>query len=157
MGNVQIISLLLQETLSSEIIDIADENGYTPLAIAVINKQYEAALKLIERGANPLCLTKTGQTIFHLIAQSLPPSENEMDTAIKLLVLLSSHQLDFDAKNNDGKTAAQLAFEFGNLPLAKFFAKTGVCLDGCNEQMVAVISKEIQLEEEEAEKKEKEE
>ena len=67
VGDVERIKLVLKSW--PEVLEAADEKGYTPLHVAVVNDRIETAALLLSRRANPHAKTRTGQTALHFAAQ----------------------------------------------------------------------------------------
>lgn len=85
-------------------VDIKGQLQRTPLATAVFNGRYEAAVWLLEHGANPLLVEEdTGNTLLHTAAQQ---------GHTPLLSLLLANKLDVHQINRYGETSLYLAALF---------------------------------------------
>ncbi len=90
-------------------IDRQSSFGTTPLALAIIEKHTDVALKLIEKGANINAQVNTGETPLHLAT-----AMNQPDVVLKLI----EKGVDINACNAGGETALHWAIETGNSDIA---------------------------------------
>ena len=125
--NAQIIQLLLQHCTRSKsgcysqiesadryagdtILREVNSQGYTPLAIAVLNNQTEIVKTLIsatceETAGAGFVDPKTGNTLLHLAA------EKGYGVMVKVLLEECRRQININSRNKDNKTAYDLAHE----------------------------------------------
>ncbi|XP_046655006.1 ankyrin-2-like, partial [Daphnia pulicaria] len=95
-------------------IDGRDENGDTPLILAIRADNMKTVVYLLERGADPTIRNKKGYTPFHLSADS------DRDSYIPNL-LLANDKVDINETTSYcGLTALHLAIIHSNLTLAYF-------------------------------------
>lgn len=107
------IKFLLMHGASME---VKDQYMYTPLGQAVLCKHEATAELLLERGANPNNLQRSGNTILHL-------------AAIAGCADLVDHLIDFgvpvDKRNWEGQTALFCCCEVGDFDLAQVLLDAG--------------------------------
>lgn len=100
-------------------INLADTNGYTPLARAVVGGYLDVARLLINRGANLNTLTKEKNTLLML---SVLSKNNE------LTIFLLTLDIDIDAKEIAGETALMLAAATGQETMVNSLIQAGTDL-----------------------------
>jgi ankyrin repeat protein len=125
-GNIPITTFLLNIGLP---INQPDDSNYTPLTLAILSNQEDAALVLLTRGATiPLHTITQGRSILHL-ASILP-----MKTLIPrlLLVLLTNKTTQINAKDNLGWTPLGLACQKGSAQLIKDLLDAGADMEARN-------------------------
>lgn len=81
--------------------------GRTPLQIACIRGQVDAAMELIRAGADTSVVTESGETLYHLAAKT------EMYHTI-IHLSRSDIPVDINAKNSEGKTFADIVHQNRN-------------------------------------------
>jgi ankyrin repeat protein len=79
-------------------LEVADNNGHTPLLTAMVNNRVDSVRYLLEVGANPKARSKTNETILHIAAAE---GELEMFSVIESKL---SQTLDCEARNDSGET-----------------------------------------------------
>ena len=84
-------------------VDNRDRQNETALLSAVYESAHETIPILIKAEANTKAMTRSGNTILHFAA-----NESDLRT-LTLLTRARMHEVDVDAKNNDGLTARDLA------------------------------------------------
>ena len=97
-------------------INLADKNGYTPLARAVSSGHLDIARILIDNGASVKTLTKENNSILML---SVLSENNE------LTKFLLTRSIDIDAKDFAGETALMLAAATGQEAMVKSLIQAG--------------------------------
>ena len=99
-------------------IDWQDKNGYAPLHVASISKNIVSMRLLIKSKANLNITNRRGDTSLVCAAQ-----KNNM-TAVRELVW---SLCDLKIPNNESKTAAEKAKEWGHKDLAEYLANEAPC------------------------------
>ena len=112
-GQKDIVELVLQH--NSSLIDLKDHDGFTPLALAVINKNKEIVCFLIENNANLEASTdKLLQTPLHLAIKN---------RLIEITDILLKHGSNPNAIDSQGQTAVHLAVSSNNVPLMELLLR----------------------------------
>jgi ankyrin repeat protein len=97
------------------------QGGFTPLHSAVATEaatsDAEIVRMLLDKGANPNAKSQSGSTPLHTVAFTGDRAS---------LDLLLKHGADRAIKNNDGKTAADIAVERGHKDLGKVLAPRSI-------------------------------
>jgi hypothetical protein len=97
-----VISLVISRKDIRPHINVTNENGETPLHLAVLNRNALMAEFLLNRGADINASDKEGDTPLHLAA---------FKSNQKIIELLLSRGANLDVKNKDGNSPLDIAFE----------------------------------------------
>lgn len=97
--NNRILDIILSSNHLSEFINIQDENGNTPLHLAVKTANDDVADLLIEKGASTKIQNNLGQTVHPVNKKD---NDDEDDEEEDELVTLSTMDYDLFGKNNTG-------------------------------------------------------
>ncbi len=97
-------------------VDTANNDGYTPLMLALQKDSVSAANALLSLGANPLSRDATGATPLHLAVYW---------AAENCLKLLAKTSATVDLRDFTGKTPLRTAVDKGDLSLATFLLEKG--------------------------------
>lgn len=111
-GNENIVRFLLRNGADP---DLASENGYRvyPLYVAIDSNFEGIAKMLVEAGAEVNVIQASQMTPLHAAAKN---------GNIEMLILLLEKGALVDIKNDQGKTASDLAFEKGHQEIAQILA-----------------------------------
>lgn len=113
-GDVTIMQLLLQHPQNLNMLDATNDEGYTPLQIAIIKKNHDIIKLLLKQGANPDCAqVKTNDTALHIAIKN-----NDLDSTL-LLLDHAQHPVTPHILNANGESPLLLATEDGNLDLVE--------------------------------------
>ena len=93
-----------------------DNNGWTPLHVAVEQGNTEIANVLIEHGADATAQAKNGWTPLHVAAEQ---------GNVELARILIEHGADASAQGHNGRTPLHMAVEGGNLELVRILVGQG--------------------------------
>ena len=83
-------------------IELKDEEGQTPLIIAVCNRQLDVINLLLSHGAQINAVDNEGKTA---LIHAITPGGDSGDPADDLVKLLIEKKADIEVKNERGKTA----------------------------------------------------
>ncbi|KAK3178522.1 hypothetical protein OEA41_000659 [Lepraria neglecta] len=133
-GRNQALTFLLKQGAH---VDVEDKGGYTPLAVATVNRQVNACSVLLQYGANPNHIQRNGKMVHHLATEkefedvleallasgaNLHATDSEGNMALHIAAgrgfkdiinTLLASGADRQAMNLEGKTALQVAAEKG--------------------------------------------
>lgn len=141
LGHEEIVELLLQEGASS---DFVDENGWTALHEAAYSGHTHIIQLLLEKGADATVKNDRGFTPLHVAALGGYPGAsklliennqglvNELDNHQRTPLMIASEQgfievvnillekgADIHMKSEDGKTASEMAEEWGHIEVVE--------------------------------------
>src|SRR5690606_33144413 len=108
------------QTCALPIFNYEDHHGETPLFFAVINKQKQTILHLLDNGANPQINDFQGNSLLHILAKT-----GQQDVTEKLIGL----GLDVNALNKDGLPPLLIATRNKFLPIVKLLIQNGADVD----------------------------
>ncbi|PSN51182.1 hypothetical protein C0J52_06044 [Blattella germanica] len=97
-------------------IDCTNNAGETPLIIAIMRRNEEMAIKLLNLGANPNAKTKYGYSVMHFAVE---------DNLVNTVDLLLSLKCNFDGFNEKGETPLLKAIKCGNEEMSIKLLKQG--------------------------------
>lgn len=95
-GNTEVVDWLLDKGAD---VNLADDDGYTPLMLAAQYDHVAVVKRLLKKGANPKARTNTGHTALTLV----------WGTDGKVVPLLIKAGADPNARNNDGESPLLVA------------------------------------------------
>jgi len=95
-GNTEVVDWLLDKGAD---VNLADDDGYTPLMLAAQYGHADVVKRLLKKGANAKARTKTGHTALTLV----------WGTDGKVVPMLIKAGADPNARNNDGETPLLVA------------------------------------------------
>eukprot|EP00045_Choanoeca_perplexa_P010541 m.107360 g.107360 ORF g.107360 m.107360 type:complete len:472 (+) comp15314_c0_seq3:221-1636(+) len=107
--------LCLLDHMHWQYINVSDNRGYTLLYLAVKSRHLSLAHLLLERGANPNCVTDRGYT---------PAHEAAFINDVVMLKLLRVKKADFNVRSNAGKTALGIAWGARNVAAVRFLVRS---------------------------------
>lgn len=116
-GNIGEVSKNLIDGVN---IEERDEDGRTPLILAVMCKQDQVTQLLIEKGAAPNVVDK------HLGGPLHYATRNKAE---KIANLLIKHGADVSLCSNDGLSPLHVAARFGNVEMAELLIQNGADID----------------------------
>ncbi|CAB0031871.1 unnamed protein product [Trichogramma brassicae] len=113
-------------------VDARDNEGWTPLHVAIRNGNINLMKFLLTRGAAPNSVTDEGESCLHIICRS----DDDDDNMAKLFFEIcdKKHQMvQVDARDNDGRTPLHVSIRNGNINLMKFLLTRGANPNLANE------------------------
>ncbi|KAJ5108028.1 Mg2+ transporter protein CorA-like/Zinc transport protein ZntB [Penicillium angulare] len=147
-GNLDIVRVILEQ--KSEFLELLNDDGNTPLLVAVNSNELEVADFLLSQGAHIDLKGENGEKLFraaagygHLgIVQKLLndrhellelPSENDetplliaaKQRRLEVVKLLCRHRADVNTQDAWGETPLSRAIQFGAIPVVKYLLSNG--------------------------------
>jgi ankyrin repeat protein len=113
-------------------INLPDVSGNTPLHVAVMAHNYQAAYSLLRHGALIGAMNNDGDTPIHIACDKnnsvadrwggTPKPRYDAGEAVRILELLLANKADYPVENNDGWSAAKKVMSSTNKPLRRLIA-----------------------------------
>ncbi|XP_014232192.1 tankyrase-1-like [Trichogramma pretiosum] len=117
LGHLEELKVMAQESpcIINQVISLNSKlyNGWAPIHLAIWYGHFEVAHWLLDIGADPHVLTKSQETILHIVSERFRESKAEDEESAKLAERLINMGTDVDSANVHGLTPLAYAC-FGN-------------------------------------------
>lgn len=123
--NMEVIDLLIEHKID---VNIPDKDGNTALLYMIEHGYYKAALKLLEKGANPTVKNKKGETALDLMAKKEYPEYQE------LRALLVQKGVKITASPKELKQKLEIAFYRKDVDAMRFYIDMGADFNAVQNQ-----------------------
>ena len=132
---------LVSEAIQSGVsVNEENENGQTPLFVAVKNGNYEMVDCLLQCSTNVHHKDKQDQTVLHLCCQVDTPSQ------LVIAERLCSAGARCNSKDNSGISPLDICIGLGNIGVAKLLLEHGAIVDDCSFELFAYVGNIAHLE-----------
>ncbi|XP_042227245.1 transient receptor potential channel pyrexia-like [Homarus americanus] len=101
MGAHECLQVLLDANSSKDVLDAPDDEGRTPLLVAVSEAQDEVVKKLLDVGAHINARNKNGQTALHILTCAIAAGKKNEETLDKIANLLLDKKYKIDLEPHD--------------------------------------------------------
>ncbi len=122
-GDIENVRFFIQTADHKLDINSVDEFGTSSLMEATRQGELETVMFLMEHGANVNSKDFSGNTALHFPENLSTVYPGDNDSYVKIIEYLIRRKADITIRNNDGKTAVDLAYEGGNKERIAAFRK----------------------------------
>ena len=124
-GRAGAVKALLGAAWKDQILNVTNDEGWTPLMQAAAAGHAQVCKQLLEAGAYVRCETRSQTTPLHYVARWLPEKERDTNVIILIIDLFLSCGAPVNAANAHGVTPLHEAAQMGSHEVVRFLLKRG--------------------------------